>query len=109
MPVSQPDGAVETIFNGAVTDQKFAADGSLLVASGSSIFRIDVASGSVLEQYNFASTIAAFDVSADGRYLVAAGADYSLTPAFFRVDLQTDAVTNHALTGWASAQSQIGD
>jgi Ca2+-binding RTX toxin-like protein len=109
MPVTQPDGAITTIFDGTVADQKFAPDGSLLVASGSSIFRLDAATGAVLDQYDFASPIIAFDLSADGRYLVAGSANWQVNPVFYRLDLQTDTLTQHSVTGWPSAQSQIGD
>jgi hypothetical protein len=72
MPVTQPSGAITRPFTGTAADMKFAADGSLLVASGSTLYSVDPTTGSVLHQYALASTVGSFDVSPDGRYILAA-------------------------------------
>jgi serralysin len=108
MPVTQPDGAITRPFTGAVAEMKFAADGSLLVASGNTVYNIDPANGSVLHQYAVASSVSSFDVSADGRYILAASS--SGPPALlYEIDTQDGSVASFSLPASADVTGGIGD
>ncbi len=68
MPVTQPDGAIQTLATGAYTDAKFSGDGAKLYAiSGNKVSVIDPATGNILTQYTVGTALGAFDLSADGR------------------------------------------
>jgi hypothetical protein len=108
MPVTQPSGAITRPFTGTAADMKFAADGSLLVASGSTLYSVDPTTGSVLHQYALASTVGSFDVSPDGRYILAASS--SGPPAvLYEIDTQDSSVTQFSLSASADVTGGIGD
>src|SRR6478735_1619348 len=98
MPITQPNGAIRGPFGGpGAGDVKFAADGTMWVSNGTILTHIDVATGQVLKQYTLASPIGAFDISADGRYIMATEklAVPFPPPQFavvYAVDTQTDFV-----------------
>lgn len=113
MAVIQPEGALRTIFTGDVTDALFSADGArVFVVSGQSILAIDRASGQVAKDYALGERLGAFDLSADGRYLVVVADPLFNTETsadFFRIDLSNHQVKEYALPLTGNVQKAFRD
>lgn len=109
MSDTEPSGAIARLFNGPVTDVRFAGDGSLLVASGSTLYRFDPGSGMALGQYALPRAIWAFDVSTDGRYIYLAVSPSGLPAQLLRIDTQDDSAASYLVGTWGEAGIDISD
>ena len=96
------DTAARVIASGSIADAIFSSDGSrMFTVSGSTVSIIDVASGTVLAQYNVGSSLGAIDVSPDGLRLVVVERYPNIAneSRLYEINLSTGAITTHTVSG----------
>lgn len=99
VPSDVPSASANTLVSGTFRDARFSADGTQLYASsGNAVDIIDVATGAVVQSYDFGRAVGAIDLSADGRYLAATFYPnvQQTSATFFRIDLTTGTVETHS-------------
>ena len=106
MPVSQPAGAISSLFTGPVADAILSADGKrLFVATGEKIVALDIATGASVGEYVLGAAAGALDVSANGKYLVVIDG----AKQFERITLATGARETFTITGDRPAGTKLLD